>query len=149
MYEYQKLNWKYAQLLAQKNPLIGGDLNILKIEQLLGVQIVLNLVVQYDFFFEGVCARLIRFDSLYHLCVVLSTALFFQGRYHFLCHFLFDLFVNGYFFEDRVEFLQLYSFRSVLTVFCGDVARGASYTRVFMLGAFQYYLYAVSFLGHR
>jgi hypothetical protein len=61
---------------------------------------------------------------------------------------LFDLFMNSYFLEVWVEFLQLQTLRIVLFVLSGDVTAGTRHAGCLLLSAFQNYLYTVSFLCH-
>jgi hypothetical protein len=63
-------------------------------------------------------------------------------------HYLFNLFVNGNLFEVWIEFLKLQTLRVVLFVFNGNVTAGSGHIGVLLLGAFQDYLYTVSFLCH-
>jgi len=50
--------------------------------------------------------------------------------------------------QDAVVFLQLQALGSCFLVLGGNIAAGSGHAAVFMLGAFHYYLNAVSFLGH-
>ena len=61
---------------------------------------------------------------------------------------LLDLFVNSYLLQVCVELLQLKTLGVVLLVLGRDIAAGAWYRRVLLLGALQDYLDAVAFLCH-
>jgi hypothetical protein len=61
---------------------------------------------------------------------------------------LFNFFVNRYFLEISIVFLQLQTLWIVLFVLGSDITAGTGHTGCFLLCAFQYYLYAVSFLCH-
>jgi len=61
---------------------------------------------------------------------------------------LLNFFVKGHFFHHRIVFFQFNTLGSVFPVFGGDVAAHAGQPAVFMLGALQNHLNAVSFLCH-
>jgi hypothetical protein len=61
---------------------------------------------------------------------------------------LFDLFVDRYFFEHRVVFLQFHTVRGILLVLGGDVPGHTGHPTGLVFGAFQNDLNAVTFFGH-
>lgn len=56
--------------------------------------------------------------------------------------------MNSYFFQDRVVLLQLQALGVVLLVLDRNITAGAGLAAVFVLGALQDHLYAVTFLCH-
>ncbi len=63
---------------------------------------------------------------------------------------LLDFFVNGITLHGVIVLSQFNALRRVFLVLNGDIAAGAGQSRGFVLGAFQNYLNAVSFLsGHK
>ena len=64
---------------------------------------------------------------------------------------LFDFLVDGHALENRVVLLQLEAFGSVLAILCRDVTASAGHAALFVFGAFEDYLNAITFrfLCHR
>ena len=58
---------------------------------------------------------------------------------------LLDFLVNRHALEDGVVLLQLKTFRSILAILGGDVTAGTGHTTIFVFGAFENDLNAVSF----
>ena len=56
--------------------------------------------------------------------------------------------MEGVLFKNWIVFLQFNSFRSVFTVFGGDVTAHAGHPAVFVLGALQNNLDPIAFLSH-
>ena len=110
-------------------------------------QSVLDGVVGNHFFLEYVGSGLGRFDHFDYLAVGAAFALL-ERCDGFLCHIselLFDFFVNGNSFKNRVVLLELKTLGGVFAVFGGDVTRGAGHTAGLMFGAFEDNLYSIAF----
>ena len=61
---------------------------------------------------------------------------------------LFNFFVNGHLFENRIVLPSFHPIGCVLFVLGGDVAGHAGHAAGFVLGAFQNDLNAITFFGH-
>ena len=61
---------------------------------------------------------------------------------------LFNFFVNGHLFENRIVLPSFHPIGCVLFVLGGDVAGHAGHSAGFVLGAFQNDLNAITFFGH-
>ena len=53
--------------------------------------------------------------------------------------------MNCYSLQNRVVFLQLKSFCSILSIFCCDITRCSRHTAIFMFCTFQNHLYSITF----
>lgn len=103
-------------------------------------------VIGHHFFLEHIGSGLGRFHNFNHLRI--GTALTFLKRCDgFLCHgsLLFNFFVNGYSSQNGVVFFQLQTLSGVFSVFGGNITRHAGQTTIFLFGAFENYLYSITF----
>ena len=103
-------------------------------------------VIGYHFFLEHISSCLGRLYNFNHLGIG-TTLTFLYGCDGFLCHgfLLFNFFVNGYSSQNGVVFFQLQTLSGVFSVFGGNITRHTGQTTIFLFGAFENYLYSITF----
>ncbi len=122
-------------------------LEVWKICDGLVLEEIINLFVANHLLVKGIGTGL---GALYHFDNLgIGTSVGLSGVERgdcFLCHILLlDFLVNSHALEDGVVLLQLKALRGVLAVLGGDVTAGTGHTTIFVFGALEDNLYAISF----